>query len=92
MTKTFWFFQYLHNAQIKGCTVWFSVVSVIFFESCIWCYLSRLSWRRLQSVGGMSCRNVCLYLHIMERDVTQLVALKAPKKYRERRTQQHRLF
>lgn len=77
MTKIF---GSLHNAQMKGSAVWFSVMSVIFFESCIWCYLSRLFWRRLHSVGGMSCRNVCLYLHIMERDVTQLMALKSTQK------------
>lgn len=33
MTKIFGFFQYLHNAQIKGSTVWFYVMSVIFFSS-----------------------------------------------------------
>lgn len=33
----------------------------------------------MQSVGRISSRNVCLYLNIMERDVTQLLLLKAPR-------------
>jgi len=44
-------------------------------------YRSRLFWCEFQSVGDISCRDVCLLTSIIELDGTQLVVLKAPEKY-----------